>query len=48
MTDDEKRQKMDELQAALPAAAEPVRFEQHIKPLFRRYDRQAMSFAFDL
>lgn len=39
---------MDELSAALPAAGEPVRFEQHIKPLFRRYDRQAMSFAFDL
>ena len=39
---------MNELQAALPAAGEPVRSEQHIKPLFRRYDRQAMSFAFDL
>lgn len=38
----------DEPQAAPPAADEPVRFEQHIKPLFRRYDRQAMSFAFDL
>src|SRR5512140_2601457 len=35
---------MNELSAALPAAGEPVRFEQHIKPLFRRYDRQAMSF----
>ena len=39
---------MDEPQEALPAAGGPVRFEQHIKPLFRRYDRQAMSFAFDL
>src|SRR5215831_8490061 len=39
---------MDEPHAALPAAGEPVGFEQHIKPLFRRYDRQAMSFAFDL
>jgi hypothetical protein len=27
---------------------ELARFEQDIKPLFRRYDRQAMSFAFDL
>ena len=32
----------------LPAAGEPVRFEQHIKPLFRRRDRQSMEFAFDL
>jgi len=48
MTGDEERQRMEGLQAALPAAGEPVRFEQHIKPLFRRYDRQAMSFAFDL
>jgi hypothetical protein len=39
---------MNEPPAAPPAAGEPVRFEQHIKPLFRRYDRQAMSFAFDL
>jgi hypothetical protein len=39
---------MDEPQAAPPAADEPVCFEQHIKPMFRRYDRQAMSFAFDL
>jgi len=48
MTGDEKRQQMDKPQPALPAAGEPVRFEQHIKPLFRPYDRQAMSFAFDL
>jgi len=39
---------MNEPQAAPPADGEPVRFEQDIKPLFRRYDRQAMSFAFDL
>jgi len=32
----------------LPAADEPVRFEHHIKPLFRLMDRQSMSFAFDL
>ena len=48
MTGDEKRQQTDKPQTALPAAGEPVRFEQHIKPLFRPYDRQAMSFAFDL
>jgi CDGSH-type Zn-finger protein/truncated hemoglobin YjbI len=33
---------------ALPAADETVRFDQHIKPLFRAQDRQSMSFAFDL
>ena len=33
--------------AGLPAAGEPARFGQHIKPLFRRHDRQSMSFAFD-
>jgi hypothetical protein len=32
----------------LPAAGETVRFGQHIKPLFRRRDRQSMLFAFDL
>ncbi|MFZ0091397.1 MAG: CDGSH iron-sulfur domain-containing protein [Solirubrobacteraceae bacterium] len=32
----------------LPAADEPVRFEKHIKPLFRQRDRQSMRFAFDL
>ena len=32
----------------LPAADEPVRFEQHIKPLFRARDRNSMRFAFDL
>jgi hypothetical protein len=29
-------------------AAEPVSFDQHIKPLFRPKDHQSMSFAFDL
>jgi len=48
MTEDENRPKVDQPQAALPAADEPVGFEQHIRPLFRPYDRQAMSFAFDL
>lgn len=33
---------------ALPAEGEAVSFEEHIKPLFRRQDRQSMSFAFDL
>ena len=32
----------------LPAAGEPIHFEEHIKPLFRQRDRQSMSFAFDL
>ncbi|MDQ6804042.1 MAG: CDGSH iron-sulfur domain-containing protein [Actinomycetota bacterium] len=32
----------------LPGEGEPVSFEEHIKPLFRRQDRQSMSFAFDL
>jgi CDGSH-type Zn-finger protein/truncated hemoglobin YjbI len=32
----------------LPADNEPVRFETHIKPLFRQRDRQSMKFAFDL
>jgi CDGSH-type Zn-finger protein/truncated hemoglobin YjbI len=32
----------------LPAADEPVRYEKHIKPLFRAQDRQSMRFAFDL
>ncbi|HEX3426697.1 MAG TPA: CDGSH iron-sulfur domain-containing protein [Acidimicrobiales bacterium] len=32
----------------LPAADEPVRFEKHIKPLFRPRDRQSMQFVFDL
>ena len=38
----------DEPRPALPAAGEPVRYGQHIKPLFRRLDRQSMRFAFDL
>jgi CDGSH-type Zn-finger protein/truncated hemoglobin YjbI len=32
----------------LPGPDEPVSFERHIKSLFRRHDRQAMTFAFDL
>jgi hypothetical protein len=30
------------------SAAEPVRYEANIKPLFRARDEQAMKFAFDL
>jgi CDGSH-type Zn-finger protein/truncated hemoglobin YjbI len=32
----------------LPSPGETVRYEQHIRPLFRRRDRQSMLFAFDL
>jgi hypothetical protein len=38
----------DEQPAVLPAAGEPVRYDKHIKPLFRARDRQSMTFAFDL
>ena len=38
----------DQVSVVLPAADEPVRFEKHIKPLFRARDRQSMTFAFDL
>ncbi len=38
----------DETPVVLPAADEPVRFEKHIKPLFRARDRQSMTFVFDL
>jgi len=33
---------------ALPGPGEPVGFDDHIRPLFRHGDQQAMSFAFDL
>src|SRR5262245_43817208 len=32
----------------LPAADRPIRFQEHIKTLFRPRDRQSMQFAFDL
>ena len=32
----------------LPGPDEPVGFEQHVKPLFRKVDRDSMRFAFDL
>jgi truncated hemoglobin YjbI/uncharacterized Fe-S cluster protein YjdI/CDGSH-type Zn-finger protein len=38
----------DDNPVVLPAAGVPVRFEKHIKALFRSRDRQSMSFAFDL
>jgi len=31
-----------------PAADQPVSFTEHVKPLFRATDRDAMEFAFDL
>jgi hypothetical protein len=37
-----------EEEVGLPAPGEPVTFDAHIKPLFRRRDRDSMSFAFDL
>ncbi len=33
---------------ALPGLDDPVTFAQHIKPLFRKMDRESMSFVFDL
>jgi ferritin-like protein len=33
---------------ATETADEPIRFEEHIKPLFREHDRDAMRFALDL
>jgi CDGSH-type Zn-finger protein/truncated hemoglobin YjbI len=41
-------QDQPEQPVVLPSADEPVRFEKHIKPLFRKQDRQAMESAFDL
>jgi hypothetical protein len=32
----------------LPEPGQPVSFAAHIKPLFRKRDRDSMSFAFDL
>ncbi|MGW1988520.1 CDGSH iron-sulfur domain-containing protein [Embleya sp. NPDC001921] len=32
----------------LPAADEPIGFDEHIRPLFREMDRKSMSFMFDL
>jgi len=38
----------DETPVVLPAADEPVRFDKHIRTLFRSRDRASMTFAFDL
>ncbi len=38
----------DDPPAVLPGASEAVSFEKHVKTLFRRRDRDSMSFAFDL
>jgi len=38
----------DDPPMVLPAPDEPVPFELHIKSLFRRHDRQSVTFAFDL
>jgi CDGSH-type Zn-finger protein/truncated hemoglobin YjbI len=35
-------------EVVLPGPGEPVRFEQHVRTLFRNRDRQSMRFAFDL
>jgi hypothetical protein len=32
----------------IPDTDETIRFETHIKPMFREYDRQSMQRAFDL
>jgi hypothetical protein len=37
-----------EQRVALPEAGETVRFDPHVKALFRPQDRKSMSFAFDL
>jgi hypothetical protein len=31
-----------------PSGNEPLRFEEHVKPLFRERDQSSMRFAFDL
>lgn len=42
------REVSDEAPIQVPGPDEPVGFARHIKALFRRTDRQSMSFAFDL
>jgi CDGSH-type Zn-finger protein/truncated hemoglobin YjbI len=42
------RQHEQDEPVVLPAPGEPVRFEDHVKTMFRRRDRQSMQFAFDL
>jgi hypothetical protein len=38
----------DDLPVALPAPGEPVRFDDHVRTMFRSQDRRSMQFAFDL
>jgi hypothetical protein len=38
----------EESSIVLPAPGEVVGFTEHIKPMFRKRDRQSMLFAFDL
>jgi truncated hemoglobin YjbI len=38
----------EERQVALPSPNDTVEFAKHIKPLFRKHDRQSMQFAVDL
>jgi len=38
----------EEAAVVLPVADEPVRFETHVRPMFRAVDRRSMTFAFDL
>jgi hypothetical protein len=40
--------KEEEPSVAPPGADETVSFAEHVKPLFRKRDRQSMQFAFDL
>ena len=42
------REEPEEPAAVLPQAGQEVRFEEHIKTLFRVRDRRSMQFAFDL
>ena len=44
----QSRPRQPEEPVTLPAADEPVRFEKHVRQLFRGRDRQSMRFAFDL
>lgn len=36
------------MNAINPDSEEPLRFETHVKPMFREPDRRSMEFAFDL
>lgn len=36
------------VEVELPAPGEPLSFETHVKPMFRKMDRDSMTFVFDL